>query len=57
MSWYATAFPLILLHHLAYFLLDGRRVYVGRAILQTMGNSLYTFTICFLLIVIFYRKQ
>ena len=58
LSWYAAyAFPLILLHHLAYFLLDGRGIYVGRAILQALGSSLYTFVVCFLLIVIFYRKQ
>ena len=58
LSWYVLyAFPLIMVHHLAYFLLDGRGVYLGRAILKAFASGLYTFAICYLLIVIFYRKQ
>jgi hypothetical protein len=58
LSWYAAyTFPLILLHHIAYFLLDSRGVNMGKALLQALGSSVYTFVICFLLIVIFYRKQ
>jgi hypothetical protein len=57
-SWYAAySYPLILLHHLAYFLLDGRGVVIGKAMLQALGSSVYSFVICFLLIAIFYRKQ
>lgn len=58
LSWYAAySFPLILVHHLAYFLLDGRGVYVGRAMFQALSSGVYTFVICFFLIAIFYRKQ
>lgn len=58
LSWYAAySYPLILVHHLAYFLLDGRGVYVWKAVLQALGSSVYTFVITFLLIAIFYRKQ
>ncbi|MFK7970784.1 MAG: hypothetical protein AB8F95_10475 [Bacteroidia bacterium] len=58
LSWYAAyAFPLVMVHHLAFFLLDGRGVYIWRALFKALASGMYTFAICFLLIVIFYRKQ
>lgn len=57
-TWYAAyAFPLILIHHIAYFLLDGRGTYLGTSLLQALASSGYTFLVCIMLIVIFFQKR
>ena len=58
MVWYASfLFPLILIHHTAYFLLEAFTFeYFFYTLLKIIGSAVYTFLLCYAICFIFYRK-
>lgn len=58
MVWYASfLFPLILIHHTAYFLLEAFTLAgLGFTLLKIVSSSIYTFLLCYLICFIFYRN-
>lgn len=58
MVWYASfLFPLIFIHHTAYFLLEAYTLAgFGFTLLKIVSSSIYTFLLCYLICFIFYRN-
>lgn len=58
MVWYASyLFPLILIHHTAYFFLEAFTFqYVTYTLVKIISSSVYTFLLCYIICFIFYRK-
>jgi hypothetical protein len=58
MVWYATfLFPLIVIHHTAYFMLEAFSFqHFSFTLLKIVSSSIYTFLLCYAICFIFYRK-
>lgn len=56
--WFASfLFPLILLHHLAYFMLEAMQwATLGTTLLKALLSTLYSFVFMFILTYLFYKK-